>query len=535
MNVLKRIWGLVGGSSYTIKRASALLAITAILSSILGLVRNVIFAHMVSPGNLDIYYAGFRIPDFLFNIVIFSAASSALVPIISEYIAKERMKDAQRVTDQLLTWLTVIFVVIAIGLAVYMRQIVPYLAPKFVGTDRFEPTVWVSRLLLIQSIVFAWSFTLGAFLNSTKRFATYAIAPIVYNLTLIAGGIAAQLYGLTAIVYATVIGSLAHFLIQFLEARKAGYVPRLNFGFGKEVREITKLMIPRSISQGMTQLVLFAYTNLASGLLIGSISVFNLVNDLQTTPTVVIANSIAIAIFPTISAMVGEQNWDGINELLNKALRTVLFILLPSIALAFVLRAQIIRLYYASGHVSWELTLLAIKTLTAFLIGIIPASFVALLARLFYAMKNTFFPMVASIVAGAISIFFAWTAINYYHGSVVSLALADSLLGITQLALYLVVLSRNRKITLRYGEMLLAFVQYLFAAVVVAAASWLTLHAIDTIYNATDFLSTRLVIGLSLQLIVAGIVGILVFVAYSRAVHKEEFQWILGRRFTKNK
>src|SRR5437588_799397 len=159
---------MTANRAYTIKAASALLAITALFSNVLGLVRNVIFYRLIPPHLLDIYYASFRIPDLIFNLVIFGAIVSAFVPIATELISKDQEKEAYEITDQLFTWLTIFFVVIGIVLALFMVPIMHLVVAGF-NQDRFNTAVTLSRLMLIQPIFFAWSFTLGGLLNSVRR------------------------------------------------------------------------------------------------------------------------------------------------------------------------------------------------------------------------------------------------------------------------------------------------------------------------------------------------------------------------------
>jgi len=531
MNFLRRFWELLTSNSYTVKRASALLAVSALLSNVLGLFRNIIFYWLVPKPQLDIYFAAFRIPDFLFNIVIFGAVSSAFVPIASELLAQKKERQTNEITNQLLTWLTIFFVGVAIILAILMHPLMHIIVPGF-DAVRFDETVMLSRILLLQSIFFAWSFTVGGYLNSTKRFSSYAMAPLVYNAVIIVGGFLAVKYGITAIAWAVVVGSFGHFAIQFRELLKTTYRPRWDIRFTKELRDISRLMIPRSLSQGIAQLVDIVYVALASGLAASSIAIFNGMNDIQTMPIQIIGNSLAVAIFPTLSAYVAKGNWDGANALINKALRTTLFILLPALVFAFVVRAQVVRLYFGLGYSTWEQTTLAIQTFVGFLAGIIPACFIAILSRVFYALKDTRTPMLLSGLAGLIGILYAIFAIHS-GGTVVSLSIAESILMISQCILYGYVLYRSPHIRLGLLPVSSKIIHYFGTATLVGLITWATLNLTDWMYTHENLRGTHSTFGLFVQLVIASIVGVGSFLAYSRYVHKEELEWILKRNFSK--
>lgn len=514
----------------TVKQASLLLAATALLSNILGLVRNVVFYRLIPTSQLDIYYASFRIPDFLFNLLIFGAISSAFVPLFSGLVAQGKEEQARRFADQTFTWLTVIFGSLAVVLAIFMEPLMSLVVHGF-EPGRFEQAVTYSRILMLQSVFFAWSYTCGGYLNSYKRFTTPALAPLVYNIAIIAGAFIAVREGLAAIIWAVVLGAICHFSLQLWEVRKTGYRPRWNLGKSAEMRSLARLMFPRSITQGMNQLVLIVYTALASSLTAGSIAIMSGMNDLQTTPTVIFVNSLAVALFPTLAATAATANWDELNRLIQKAFRLALFLLVPSLLIGFVLRAQIVRLYFSIGGASWELTNLAIATFVGFLIGIIPTAFVVLLSRVFYALKNTRTPMYLSLIAGVVGITWATVSIRYFHGTVASLALADAIVSITQCILFMVVLKRSAKVKLGLGTLLPRVGLYALGGAIASTAAWGTLYLIDALYTASGFIGTGTVRGLFFQLCGALFIGAVCVLAYSKIVLKEELAWIKSKRF----
>ena len=447
---MRSFWQKLFGQAYSVRRASTLLAITALASNVLGLLRNVIFYRLINPAQLDIYYASFRIPDLIFNLLILGAVSSAFIPVLSEAM-RDKVDDDQHwrvLTDQVLSWLTLILGALAIVLVLLM----PWIMREVVGgfsPERLAASITLSRILLIQSIFLAWSFCFGGLLNSFNRFTTYALAPLVYNIILIFGGVVAARYGINALGWAVVIGALGHCGIQYMEARRLSYRPRFNLARTKELREILRLMVPRSLSLGTSQIVTIFYTALASGLTAGSIAIFSGMNDLQTTPTVIVANSLAVAFFPTLTKQVANGKWDELNHLLLKTLRTALFLLLPMLVLSLVLRAQIVRLYFGIGGANWTLTDLAISTFVAFMLGIIPASIVALLARVFYACKDTRTPLIISAIAGLTGIIFAYVGIRVFGGSVAVLALSTTLVSLVQCICFIAMLYKKPELVLR--------------------------------------------------------------------------------------
>ncbi len=533
-SIFRRFAGLFANGPASVKQASLLLVITALLSNILGLLRNVVFYWLIDHSQLDIYYASFRIPDFLFNVLIFGAISSAFVPLLSKMLTEDKKTEARVFSDQTFSWITLSFGALAIVLAIFMQPLMRLVVHGF-DPERFASAVRLSRILMLQSVFFAWSFVCGGYLNSFRRFASPAIAPLVYNAAIIVGGFMAAKSGIDAIVYAVIIGAFLHFSVQFIDMRRSGYTPRWNLKITPEIKELMRLMLPRSLSQGMNQFVLIIFTALASGLAGGSIAILSGMNDLQTTPTVILVNSLAIAIFPTLAAYVATNSWEDINRLIQKSFRTVLFFLIPTLILAFVLRAQVVRLYFSLGHhATWEETNLAIATFLAYLVGIIPTAFIVILSRMFYALRDTRTPMILSIIAGVFGVGWAVVSIHVFQGNVSSLALADSIESVLQCGLYLFVLKRHKDVRLGIIPILPRIVQYTACGVFSGFATWVALRVMDWLYTATGLLGTQRVSGLFLQLLVASAVGLVVFLGYSRLVLQEELGWLKTRRFTTN-
>lgn len=520
-------------TTYTVRKATALLALTALLSNVLGLLRNVIFYRFVPPEQLDIYYASFRLPDLLFNILILGAISSAFIPVISDLLGQAKKPEAWKVSNQVISWLTLSFGLLAILLFFLMPNLMQLIVPSF-SPDRFDQTVFISRILLLQSIFFAWSWSFGGLLNSFNRFGSYALAPLLYNGTIIIGGLFGARFGITGIAVSVVIGSILHMSIQFREVWLLGYRPKIDLSWGVSIQEIARLMIPRSLSQGMGQFVLIIYTALGSGLTAGSIAIFSGMNDLQSTPTVIVANSLAVAFFPTLSAHAGQKNWDEVSRLTTKVVKAAIFLLIPTILVTYILRAQIVRLYFGIGGASWELTNMAIQTFTWFLVGIIPAALIVILGRVFYAYKDTKTPLLLSTAAGAVGIVFAIAGIKLGNGNVSTLATATALTAWVQASLYLIHLYRHDHFQLGMSELLRKLGSYVIGGLLAAFLSWIALHTVNAIYNMVG-LSTRTVAGLVLQFGVALIVGLFTYLTYSKYAHQEELQWLQNNAFSKLK
>ncbi len=525
----KSRWRL--GGTFSFGRATILLASTALLSNVLGVVRNWIYFRAIPDSQLlDVFFASFRLPDLLFNLFVVGAISSAFIPVASELKVKGDEKGVYRLTNQLLSWLTLVFTIVSLVLVLTMQPIMEWLVGR--NGQGFSPeqvalTVAMSRLFLLQTIAFAWSYTFGGFLNVQRRFSSYALAPLIYNVTLIVGGLFAFKYGLFAMAAAVLVGAVGHGLIQYLEARGAGYHPKIDLRIGPDLRSVSKLMLPRSVSQGMNQLVAFLFTGVLASLGASAISIYSSMNDMQTMFTVVVANSLALAAFPRLAEFGASGKFAEFNEVLQRTLRLLLFGLLPLLALSIVLRAQLVRLYFGIGGASWGETIAAIDTLLMFLIGVLPAAFVAVLARVFYALKDAWTPVAITVIAALAALGVGIASADTL--GVPGVALASSVLSFVQTLLMLLVLYRHPEVKLGFRAAWRPIASYAWMAVLAGTTTWVSLRIVNTLYEAFQLEGTRTIVGLGMQLLLAGGLGLLVVVAYARSFHATELTWLKNR------
>lgn len=517
---------------HSIHQATTILAITAVVSNILGLARNIVFSRFNSPGELDVYYSSFRAADLVFNFLIFGAITAAVIPSLSSLISEKKEEEARETTNQLISWSIVLLIIIGGILCVAMPSIVTMLAPSW-DADKQHLTVVLGRLLLLQPLIFSASFILGALLNGYQRFTSYSFAPLLYNASLIMGGLASSVFGVRAITASVIIGSLLHLTIQAREIWMTGFRFRFTLKVSEPLIAIIKKMGQPNLSQGFGQLVLTLYTRLLTGLPTGSVFIYSVINNLQTTPTVVVGNSLAAASFPGVVAAITNKDWDRLNELLAKTIRTSLFILIPTVVLSIVLRAQIVRLYIGIGHqVGWELTETGINTFSYFMLGVIPASLAIILGRLFYAHKDTWTPMLIGLISGTIAMITAYIGIKVLGNSVATIGVAETISSVTQCWLMLFILYRRRHFRLSLKELLGHSGRFVLGSFWMALACWASLQAMDALYAKIGFLSTASIPGLFLQMLVASLVGAGAYFRYSTHKSKEELQWVQKRGFS---
>ncbi len=183
----ERFRSLLSGKN-TISGASWILVITLLLSNLLGLVRDHYLTQKIPTEILSSYYAAFRIPDLLFNVIILGAIASAFIPVFTSYITSKKEKEAWYIANSVINIAVIFLVGLAGILLVFMPQLISLLVPGFEEARR-DLTISLARIMLLSPIFFGLSYIFGGILNSYKRFFVYSLAPLAYNISIILGTI----------------------------------------------------------------------------------------------------------------------------------------------------------------------------------------------------------------------------------------------------------------------------------------------------------------------------------------------------------
>jgi len=452
----------------SVKGASIILVITLALSNVLGVIRDHFLASRIPTDRLDVYFAAFRLPDLIFNVLILGSIAAAFVPVYSKYRKEQGQEAANRVAQSTITVIATIEIIALIVLFFLMPVLIRYLVVDFSPDKKLE-TVYLARWLLLSPVFFAFSYFLGGILNSHKRFVAYSIAPLIYNLSIIVAVlIFADRIGVKGVVIGVLAGAFLHMLIQLPSAIEAGFRPKILFDLKNAgMRRIVKLMVPRSIGLGANQILLVSFTVFASAFP-GALAIYNFADNIQTVPSVIFGTSFATAVFPTLAGLSLEraEERSEFNRFFSRSLRIILFLLIPSSAFLLVLRAQVIRLILGYGFFGWGDTKAAAAALGFFALSVVAQGLIPLLARTFYAVHNTLIPMLTSIASIVVSIVFGYLFSRGIIGGaegVAGLALAFSIGSWLNLLLLAVMILQ--KVEILWRDLIIFLLQVVFLSV----------------------------------------------------------------------
>jgi putative peptidoglycan lipid II flippase len=392
--------GPTGAGGLALARAGLVVSGAYLVSRLLGYVRVVVIGSTLGAGeDLDAFFAAFRIPDLIFQLVAAGTVAAALVPMVAGQLGTGRTTRAWHIVSTIASLMTVGLVVLA-GIAwVAAPALVPLLAPGFAGAQ-LERTIELTRLMLLAPMFLALGAVASSALNAHNRFAAAAIAPIVYNLAIIgAAFILTPALGVDGLAIGVVAGSLGHLLVQLPALNRAGFrlTPNLDVG-DPDVRQTLRLMGPRTVALGATQITFLVATALASGLATGSVTAFTFAFTVFSIPLSVVGVPLGIVALPTLSRDLARGAVDEFASLMNRGLRLLVFVLLPLVGLGIALVMPATTLLFNHGKFTAESAALVAGALTFLLLALPGEGLNTILVRAFYADRDTRTPALAAIL-----------------------------------------------------------------------------------------------------------------------------------------
>ena len=388
-------------SSRALARAGLIVSGAFLVSRILGWVRLVVFAHVFPAGSdLDVFFAAFRLPDLMFQLVAAGALSSAVIPIVSGLLATDETARAWRVVSTVANLMLAGLLVLGLIVLVAAPAIIPVITPKFTP-EQLSRTVDLTRIMVLSPIFLALGSLVTSVLNARGRFAASAIAPIVYNLAIIGAAVTlTSSFGITGLAIGVVAGSLGHLLVQLAPLRSLGfrYDTRIELA-DPEARKALKLMAPRALGLGAGQITFVVVTSIASGLGLAAITAFNYAFTLLQIPIGLIGVPLGIVVLPSLASLAALGDLHEFAALVSRAVRLTIFVMLPVTGIAIVLRREIVNVLFGYSKFDDAALALIAATLLTLLLGLTAHALIAILARAFYARHDTRTPVAAAILA----------------------------------------------------------------------------------------------------------------------------------------
>ncbi|QQR52703.1 murein biosynthesis integral membrane protein MurJ [bacterium] len=461
----------------TVGAAAILISFAYLVSRLIGLFRDrLLITHFGYGPELSAYNAAFRLPELLFTLLISGAFAVAFIPVFTAKLKADQEPEAWDITASLLNLLVLGTIAGAVLIFIFADPLTTLFTPGF-DRHTHDLTVQLTRIMAVSPVLFAISSILGSVQQAFNRFFIFSIAGILYNLGIIIGiqWFAPHL-GINGVAWGVVIGVILQAIIQIVGLAGLGfhYRPVLNLKLAG-VRKTLKLMIPRSIDQGIDQIHYLAETMIGSLISTAAVGQFAYANNLKNVPLVLIGSSITTAVFPRLSQAAASGREKLIKAYVQTA-RIILFLAIPAALFAFVARGYIVRLLQGDGDV------IVANTLGAFAGTIVFLSLFMLVSRVYYAMQDTRTPLYLSLASVPANIALGWFLSQQY--GVPGLAASASIIAALETLILIWILNR-REHSFGGKEVLSGGIRMLAAGIIMACCTYLVITNLLPLY-ATD-------------------------------------------------
>ncbi len=409
------------------------------LSRIAGFARDILTAAYLGAGPVaDAFFVALKLPNFFRRVTAEGAFSIVFVPMYSKTREIETPETAdQFASNAFMVMLSVLSVFTVIALML-MPFIISAIAPGFIGDPvRAELAVELSRITFPYLLLISLTALLGGVLNAVDRFAPFAFAPVLFNLSLIVSLLLSAHFETAghAMSYGLLAAGVFQFLFLWICAKRARIQikmarPKIN----ADVKKVFRLMGPAVIGAGVVHINLFADIILASFLVEGSISYLYYADRLNQLPLGIVGIAVGTALLPMLSRAMIKEDKSHARNLFNRSLEYCLLLALPAAVALAVMPLTLITVLFERGAFDAADSLMTSKVLMAYAIGLPAYIAIKVFSTAHWAREDTTTPVRISIVATLLNIVGSIILIQYI--GVVGIALSTGLTGWLQFYLH---------------------------------------------------------------------------------------------------
>jgi putative peptidoglycan lipid II flippase len=418
-------------------KSSAVVGMMTLLSRVLGLVRDIVFARLLgADGTADAFNLAFKVPNFLRRLFSEGAFSQAFVPVLSEYRTQRGFDEVRALIDRVAGALGGTLLVLTGVVLVTAPWVTMVFAAGFRDTpEQFALTVELFRIMFPYLFLISMAGFVGAILNSYGRFAVPALTPVWLNVIQIAAATVAAPYfpqPVYALAWGAFVAGCIQLVFQLPFVARLHLLPRPRLDLQHEgVRRILRLMVPALFGVSVSQINLLLDAILASYLPEGSVTWLYYAERMSELPLGIFAIAISTVILPSLSRKNAERSAQDFARTMDWAIRLVLLIGLPSMVAFVVLAEPILMTLFQGGRMTAADIAMSALSLQALAIGLVAFMLVKVLAPGFYAKQDLRTPVRIGIIAMVsnmvLNLMLVWPLHHYLKLGHVGLSLATTL------------------------------------------------------------------------------------------------------------
>lgn len=511
--LLKKTQSFIFSKQTSIFSSALLLSLMIALTSLSGFVRYRILAGYFNKDQLDIFFASFRIPDLIFEIIITGALTTTFIPIYLHY--KNNKDELSKNISSIVNFILLLLTIFILLMVFFLDKLIPILTPGY-SSEKTKMIINYSRLLLLGQLPF---FVLGNFLTgigqANKIFFLSALAPILYNLSIILTTIFFyQTLHLTAPIWGVIIGSIIFFIVQLPLLIYSNFNYKLILKKTKGLIDFIRLIIPRTFTIIIAQIDATIDLTLATLLGEGAYTIFYLAQHLQLLPVSIIGIAFGQASLPYLTEIYQNKKIEEFKKIITDSILNLFFLTFPLAIFFIFARTPLIRLFFGGQKFDWEATVQTAITLSYFSIGLPFHAIYYLITRCFYAIMDSRTPFFIGFFSILINTVLSLLFVFYFKLPIWSLAISFSV-SITLNSLILFIILTKKISSFNFSEMIYELIKIFFSGIISAIISYGLMRLLDGLVFKTSFtinvfflLATTFLIFISLYLFISWIFNI---------------------------
>ncbi|MDH5722354.1 MAG: murein biosynthesis integral membrane protein MurJ [Alphaproteobacteria bacterium] len=419
------------------KLAKAMVTVAGMtgLSRIAGFVRDILTAAFLGAGPVaDAFFIALKLPNFFRRVTAEGAFSIAFVPLYSRTLQTEGKDEANRFASNAFMIMLCVLSVFTLLVMIFMPYVIMVITPGFIGDALRQPmAVEFSRITFPYLLLMSLTALLGGVLNAHDRFAPFAFAPVLFNVSLIVALLVSGYFENAG--YAMSWGILVAGILQLLFLWVAAFRNNVRITFKKPIldaktKRVFRLMGPAMIGAGVMHINLFADLIIASLLEEGAISYLYYADRLNQLPLGVVGIAVGTALLPMLARAMELEDKSQSRNLFNRALEYCLLLALPAAVALAAIPLPLITVLFERGAFMASDSLMTASVLMAYAMGLPAYIAIKVFSTAHWAREDTVTPVKISVVATILNIVMSIALIQYI--GVVGIALATGIAGWVQ-------------------------------------------------------------------------------------------------------
>ena len=474
------------GSS--ILKAAWLIALVTILSKVVGFLRDVITAkYYGTTWQSDAYFYAYQIPSFAIILLggVGGPLHSATVAVFSKLIPDLNEKPSDFVNKLYNTFLVasvLFFMLLGILFFIFAPQVMEIIINN--GTPSM--IALAAKHLQIMTPVFIVGGIVGIYyglLITYKKFMLPNFSPIVMSIVIILAvcgfGLIKEDRNCMVLAWATTIGAICQFLLQFPQIKKIGFRFKPNFCFfnNPELKTLIELVFPAILSSTIGQLHIYIDMFFTSSLKCGAWTSLGYANRIFQFPVGILVTAFLVPLFPLFTRLVAQKDDNGIRSYFNKGVGLLFYVAIPIIIGIMTVGMDCVRLVFERGEFNYNSSVMVFEALLYLSFSILPYVFRDSIARVYYAFDDARTPFLVAASSIVLKVVF-----NYIFITLMGMQIGGITLSTSLVTLYNAVglgILMSKKIKLDYKDLFINLTKMIFIGAIALVFSFISARVVD--------------------------------------------------------